>query len=362
MLAQARNCPIAVDPTAGLAPDTPAARPRHLTPPAQQLHGAQLLTAGVLQDSLTREQIAAEAAADADSTWSVGEPIPEPTHWPRPPPDMDPEFVLSSVHLHDPEDPLPPELQPEGPISPDQILTPRRRSGASTSTATPPAQAVNSARARSRAPARDQQNTNMAGSALAPQAGRPAWEQASHPAAEPGHSQRSGGHTSGSLASAAAPKGRPPRKPRRVTAAASRFTASRSEPGPGQGPAEAGRQGSGAEQAQQPKGSQGAEEAGSRTQLQREQDWISMWDNEQLDGLLYSNPLAPEALADVRPEDLAEAELVALGRELERQQMHAQGRTPKVQEASLEDLIDRGAYKEVGPIIIVVLEDVTYHV
>ena len=261
---------------------------------------------------------------------------------------MDPEFVLSSVHLSDPDDPLPPELQPGG-ISPDQILTPRRRSAASTATASPPAQAVNSARARSRAPAGEQQNTSRAALVPVPQAGSPAC----HPAAEQGHSQRSGGRMSGSLASAAAPTGRPPRKPRRVAVSAKRSPASRSEPGPEQVPQEpetAGGQGTGAEQAQQPEGGQGAEGAGVRTQLEREQEWFSMWDNEQLDGLLYSDPLASEALADVRPEDLPEGDLVALGLELQRQQMHAQGRATAVQEASLEDLIDHNAYKEVGPL------------
>ena len=142
----------------------------------------------VLQDSLTREQIAAEAAADVDSTWRMGEPIPEPTHWPQPPPDMDPALLLSSVHLDDPDNPISPELmQPEGPLGdlgPGQILTPRRRSASGRA-----AGMVSSARSRTQGAPLAAQQAIRAPPAQQQQLGRPSAGQASVPA--PGESRPS---------------------------------------------------------------------------------------------------------------------------------------------------------------------------
>ena len=61
------------------------------------------------------------------------------------------------------------------------------------------------------------------------------------------------------------------------------------------------------------------------------------------------NLLSPQAVAKLQPETMAEEDLVALGQELSRQQMNARSGAQAVQEASLEELIDRQAYTEVWP-------------
>ena len=92
----------------------------------------------------------------------------------------------------------------------------------------------------------------------------------------------------------------------------------------------------------------------NQTDLLFWQAWYSMWDNEQLDHLVApegsqgGSLVSPQALAQLQPEAMRHEDLEILDREIARQQMNAQGRAPEVQEASLEDLIDRDAYKEVG--------------
>lgn len=311
-----------------------------------------------------------------DSTWRMGDPIPEPTHWPQPPPDMDPAQLLSSVHLDDPDDPIPPELlQPEGApvdLGPGQILAPRRRSASARA-----AGMVSSARARTQGASLAAQQAIGAPPAPQQQQRRPAPGQTSVPA--PDESRLSARAprepTSGVLSSAAAPRGRPPRKPRRgaavpgglpgstVPAAAGKAAGSakgskaarkaQQAAEAAEAEAEAGRAAQAQQQQPDPEPESGEDAAGSfGTQQERDQQWWSMWDNEQLEGVMGANLLAPKALAELQPETMAEEDLVALGQELTRQQMNARSGAQAVQEASLEELIDREAYTEVWPALL----------
>ena len=226
----------------------------------------------MLQDALTREQIAIEASQDVNSTWSVGDPTPQPTHWAQPPPDFDPALLLASIHLMDPEDPgsathSPADLQ-QGPlrgqgfsgsladapeaaeaadpaVDPSQILPPRGRGGGSP--AQPgggqggslgshrrrgsrqqlrPASAAQQAETSESAPDL-QQRPNRAPSAPAPSA--PAQQaQVSIPKETSDLESRQGGW----LASAAAPRGRLGARGARKLAAA----AKRSNDGAGRSP------------------------------------------------------------------------------------------------------------------------------